>query len=69
MTKAFNNLQNAGPAHALNEDQKISKFEIGLKEPNAIKYHIEAKIEWDTLPLPKKMMIFIISSPAIFLSI
>ena len=53
MTKAFNNLQNAGPAHALNEDQKISKFEIGLKEPNAIKYHIEAKIEWDTLPLPK----------------
>ena len=53
MTKAFNDLQNAGPAHALNEDQKISKFEIGLKESNAIKYHIEAKIEWDSLPAPK----------------
>ena len=53
MTKAFNNLQNAGIAHALNENQKISKFEIGLKEPNAIKYHIEAKIEWDSLPDPK----------------
>ena len=53
MTKAFNDLQNAGAAHALNEDQKISKFETGLKEPNAIKYHIEAKIEWDALPQPK----------------
>ena len=53
MTKAFNDLQNAGPAHALNENQKISKFEIGLKEPNAIKYHIEAKIEWDSLSDPK----------------
>ena len=31
MTKAFNALQNAGPEHALNKDQKISTFEIGLK--------------------------------------
>ena len=53
MTKAFNDLQNAGPAHALNENQKISNFETGLKEPNAMKYHIKAKIEWDALPQPK----------------
>ena len=45
MTCAFNNIQNAGPAHALNEEQNISKFEIGLKEPNAIKYHIESKTQ------------------------
>ena len=38
MTNAFNDLQNAGPAHALNKDQKISKFETGLKEANAIKF-------------------------------
>ena len=54
MTRAFNDLQNAGPpTHALKENQKISKFEIGLKESNAIKYHIESKIEWDSLPQPK----------------
>ena len=53
MTRAFNDFQNSGPAHALNEDQKISKFEIGLKEPNAIKYHIESKLEWDALSAPK----------------
>ena len=64
MTRAFNDLQNVGPAHVLNEDQKISKSETGLKEANAIKYHIEAKIEWDAL-----LMIFIISSPAAFLNI
>ena len=53
MTRAFNDLQNSGATYALNENQKISKFEIGLKEPNAIKYHIESKIEWDSMPNPK----------------
>ena len=43
ITGVFNDLTNAGVAHALNEAQKVSKFELGLKEPNAIKYHIEAK--------------------------
>ena len=53
MMKAFHDLQDAGPTHALNKNQKISKFEIDLKESNAIKYHIESKIEWDSLPQPK----------------
>lgn len=53
MTKAFNDLHNPRPAHALNGGQKISKFVTGLKEVNAIKYHIEAKIERDSIPAPK----------------
>ena len=45
MTRAFYDLQNPGPTCILNENQKISKLEIGLKESNAIKCHIESKIE------------------------
>ena len=51
MTNAFNNLTLAGPAHTLSEPQKITKFEAGLKEDNALKFAISAKTEWDNLPL------------------
>ena len=51
MSNAFNNLSIAGPAHTLSEPQKITKFEAGLKEDNALKFAISAKTEWDRLPL------------------
>jgi hypothetical protein len=50
MSNAFNNLALAGPAHILSEPQKITKFEAGLKEENALKFAITAKTEWDHLP-------------------
>ena len=43
ITCTFNYLQNAGPANALNEEQKISKFVIRLKEPNAISIILNLK--------------------------
>ena len=54
MTKAFNHLEKAGTAHILTETQKITKFENGLKDEQAIKYHIEAKAEWTALANPNK---------------
>ena len=53
MTQDFNNLANAGPSRAMNEAQKVTQFEFGLKDYNAIKYHIKAKIEWELSPNPK----------------
>ena len=61
MTWVFNHLQNATPAYVLNKNQKSSRFKIGLKEPNTIKYHIESKIKWDSLPQPKTFDDFITS--------
>ena len=54
MSNAFNNLTLAGPAHILSEPQKITKFEAGLKEDNALKFAITAKTEWDRLPLEQQ---------------
>ena len=48
MAKAFNDLEAAGPAHALSEQQKITKFEQGLKDPTAINWAITAKNQWNT---------------------
>ena len=51
MSNAFNDLSQSGPAHALNEQQKITKFENGLKDSTAISWAITAKIHWNTLPV------------------
>ena len=53
MSNAFNDLDTSGTAHALNDEQKIAKFEAGLKEPNAINFAIQAKAKYDSLPLGK----------------
>lgn len=50
MTTAFNDLDTSGPAHVLNNEQKIAKFEAGLKEANAINFAIQAKSKYDSLP-------------------
>ena len=50
MTGAFNDLDNAGTAHALNTEQKIMKFKSGLRDTNAIKFALQAKSTYDTLP-------------------
>ena len=51
MSKAFNDLELAGSAHALSEQQKITKFEQGLKDNNAISWSITAKNVWNSLPV------------------
>lgn len=48
MSKAFNDLEAAGPAHSLSEQQKITKFKQGLKDPNAISWAITAKNQWNS---------------------
>ena len=50
MSKNFNMLELAGKAHLLNEEQKIIKFEAGLKGDKAINYSINSKSIWDLLP-------------------
>ena len=50
MTSAFNDLALSGTAHALTEEQKITKFESGLVEEKAIDYSIQAKEKWDLKP-------------------
>ena len=51
MSKSFNDLDQAGSAHSLTEQQKITKFEQGLKDKTAITWAITAKAEWNNLPL------------------
>jgi hypothetical protein len=51
MSNAFNDLSQSGPAHALNEQQKITKFENGLKDSTAISWAITAKNHWNSLPV------------------
>ena len=43
MLKNFNMLELTGVAHILMEEQKIIKFEAGLKEDKAINYSISSK--------------------------
>ena len=43
-------LELVGIAHLLAEEQKIVKFESGLKEDKAISYSITSKSIWDALP-------------------
>ena len=50
ISKNFNMLELVGVAHALIEEQKIIKFEAGLKEEKAISYSINSKSTWDSLP-------------------
>ena len=50
MSKAFNDLALAGPAYALSEHQKVTKFEAGLKDKTAINYSVIALNEWNNLP-------------------
>ena len=47
--KNFNMLELSGIAHLLKEDQKIIKFEAGLKDLKAISYSINSKSIWDSL--------------------
>ena len=48
--KAFNDLDDAGGVYELSEEQKINKFESGLREEKAISYSITARNEWKNLP-------------------
>ena len=49
LAKAFNDLDDAGGVYKLSEEQKISKFENGLREEKAISYSITARNEWKNL--------------------
>ena len=42
LISAFNDLEIAGSAFALNEEMKVKKFEEGLKDSHAITYAIQA---------------------------
>ena len=54
MLKSFNILELAGIAHLLTEEQKIIKFESGLKEDKAISYSITSKSILDALPMNQR---------------
>ena len=54
MLKSFNILELAGIAHLLTEEQKIIKFESGLKEDKAISYSITSKSILDALPVNQR---------------
>ena len=55
MSKNFNTLESAGIAYLMIEqEQKIIKFELGLKEDKAINDSITSKIIWDALPENQK---------------
>ena len=51
MSNVFNDLSQSGAAHALNEQQKVTKFENGLKDTTAISWSITAKNHWNSLPV------------------
>ena len=51
MSQSFLELDSAGIVHTLSEEQKITKFESGLVEDKAITYSIQAKVQWNALPL------------------
>jgi hypothetical protein len=54
MATAFNRLHEAGAAHVLNDEQKVNHFEQGLREPASIDYAVNAKREWNRLPVESK---------------
>ena len=49
-SKAFNDMDYAGPVHSLNEVQKVNAFQQGLQETNAIRFSMQAKGMWDLKP-------------------
>ena len=49
ISKNSNMLELAWTAHQLTQEQKILKFEAGLKEEKAISYSINSKSIWDSL--------------------
>ena len=51
MCKAFNDLEDAGIAHALNDVKKVTAFEGGLKDPQAIQWCIISRERWDNFPI------------------
>ena len=54
MTKSFNTLEDSGAVYALTEEQKINHFESGIKEAVAVSYSIQARKDWDALPLAEQ---------------
>ena len=54
LNSSFVRLEEAGAQYALNEHQKIHKFEAGLQGNNIIAQHIEAKSAWENLPFPQQ---------------
>lgn len=54
MNQCFLDLEQSGPVHRLTEEQKITKSESGLVEDKAISYSIQAKAQWNALPLPQR---------------
>jgi hypothetical protein len=53
MTACFNDLANGRNQFTLKEHQKIAKFGHGLKNAQAVKYYVDAKLAWDSAPDPK----------------
>ena len=51
---AFTYLSHDGPSHKLNEHQKVLKSDNGLQNSSAIRYHIDAKNEWNDLPVTEQ---------------
>ena len=54
ITEAFNKLEQAGPAHTLNHQQKVQKFESILKETSSLDYAVNASREWNAMPITSK---------------
>ena len=50
MTTAFNYLERAGTAYALNDDQKVIEFKGGLKNDTALTWHLTSVTAWKALP-------------------
>ena len=50
----FNDLDHAGPQYALNDEQKVKKFEGGIQNKDAMHYYILAQAEWRALPAPQR---------------
>ena len=54
MTNAFNDLEKAGNAHFLRDDQKVTKFENGLIDSKSVEFSIIAKEKWNQLPVAQR---------------
>lgn len=50
MTTSFNDLEKAGTSYALNEAQKVTEFEGGLKNETALHWHLISRNAWKALP-------------------
>ena len=50
MSKNSNMLELVGVDHLITEEQKIIKFEAGLRRDKAINYSITSNSIWDALP-------------------